>query len=505
MGLGIVLSLCSSALALAQEKRPTLEEAIAEADRLDPNWKLDDLIAKQRNIPDEENSALVVADIYKDLTKVWKIPKTDAKRPLNPPEPTTLDELWLNIPGFLSQPDHKPTEPFLRLLDAHQARFAPFVLRARTLEKYKWGRSPIQYANQFYSTELPQVSATQAVRTLLAIDGYARAIHGDIDGGLQSARAILGVGRSLGDEPPPVSQISRFFVQYIAADLIAFVLAQGDATEPALAATQTALANEAEPSQLLIALRGERAGQFDVCDKVAAGKINMLALAEPNPGEHKPDGIERPEHRVSQAVDLHMLTMAVEIGKKATWEQGVLWDDWARQVRALSEDRPGRPVLAAVQLPATSGAFPSYAKARSLLIACETIIGFERIRLARGRWPKPGESLLPVFPHGLPVDPLSEKPIVWKATELELLVYSFGLDQKDNGGNLDNKRSYLPGTDLGYCLKKAADRRGCDLFSRQVTPQFLLVGACAVGGPTRGVLPRGRGTDLAGRRRAAGR
>src|SRR5262249_39916071 len=38
----------------------TLAEAVAEADRLDPGWRLEDLEAARRKIPDDKNGAVVV-------------------------------------------------------------------------------------------------------------------------------------------------------------------------------------------------------------------------------------------------------------------------------------------------------------------------------------------------------------------------------------------------------------------------------------------------------------
>ena len=261
-----------------------------------------------------------------------------------------------------------------------------------------------------------------------------RAFDRDIDGGLQSAREILGVGRSVGDEPFFLPQLVRCSVQVTAADLIAFVLCQGDATESALAATQAALADEAEPPQLLIMLRGERTGDYDLCDKIAAGRINIKALYDQNPEEQKPDGIERPEYRASQAIVLHMLTMAVENAKKPTWQQVTLWDEWATRAAEFTKNPAGTCIV----LPATNAAFPAFARARSLLTAAEAIIGLERIRITRNSWPKPGDSVLPVSRKVYPLDPYSGSPLMWKATGLELLVYSVGGDLTDNGGRLDD-------------------------------------------------------------------
>ena len=44
-----------------------LAEAIAATDLEDPDWRLDDLMAKSEAIPDEENSALIVAEVATSL------------------------------------------------------------------------------------------------------------------------------------------------------------------------------------------------------------------------------------------------------------------------------------------------------------------------------------------------------------------------------------------------------------------------------------------------------
>src|SRR5437764_11746830 len=40
-----------------------LDDAIAETDRLDPNWRFDDLMAERKPVPDERNAALVLAKL----------------------------------------------------------------------------------------------------------------------------------------------------------------------------------------------------------------------------------------------------------------------------------------------------------------------------------------------------------------------------------------------------------------------------------------------------------
>ena len=56
-----------------------LADAIAAADRDDPNWRLDDLMAHREPVPDAENSALIVAEALALLPENW--PYGPSRRP----------------------------------------------------------------------------------------------------------------------------------------------------------------------------------------------------------------------------------------------------------------------------------------------------------------------------------------------------------------------------------------------------------------------------------------
>src|SRR5207244_4315379 len=48
-----------------------LQEALAEADRLDPNWRLEEIEANRLVIPDHQNSALQVSKVRGLLPEMW--------------------------------------------------------------------------------------------------------------------------------------------------------------------------------------------------------------------------------------------------------------------------------------------------------------------------------------------------------------------------------------------------------------------------------------------------
>ena len=85
-----------------------LEHALAEADRLDPGWRLDELEAKRPTIPDNENSALTVMTAYKLLPKPWPTPSQTGQgvddRLSELPSPLLPPDLLSNFRSRISMP-----------------------------------------------------------------------------------------------------------------------------------------------------------------------------------------------------------------------------------------------------------------------------------------------------------------------------------------------------------------------------------------------------------------
>ena len=433
---------------------PNLKQSEAEADRLDPGWRLADLEAKRAKVAPEADGAPRVLEVIRSLPKDWADFYRDPDRPKPVARIADAKVAWDAMTTAL---DGDPTGPIaeeiLAPLRVEEAELRPMLARARELERYPTGRYSLTHAHNPLETPFPHLLEIRQAARLLSFDGHVRALTGDIDGALASARAILGVARSIGDEPSTVSQLVRMAVEAVAVELIERTLARGEASDAALAATQSALADEAAQPLLLHAMRGERAMNYDLTGKVASGEIDPDALgggkAAPPPSARKPI----PAMREDQAICLHLLTRAVEIAKKPLPDQPDLWDAWERDSEPPKGlfGRPKHP-LVSLLMPAL-GAIPrSHMRTRAILRAAETMVGLERVRRATGHWPKAGDPLVPAFKDGPPADPFTGKPILWKPTPTGLVVYSVGYDRGDHGGNLENKNIKRPGTDIGFRL-----------------------------------------------------
>jgi hypothetical protein len=69
-------------------------------------------------------------------------------------------------------------------------------------------------------------------------------------------------------------------------------------------------------------------------------------------------------------------------------------------------------------------------------------------RLKNGRLPETLSELVPTHIESIPADPMDAKPLRYRKTEKEALVYSVGADGIDNGGNSGNNNGIAKGEDF---------------------------------------------------------
>src|SRR5262249_47878276 len=143
------------------------------------------------------------------------------------------------------------------------------------------GRYAVVHEKNYLQTSLRHAQDARVVARLLQLDALLRAEEGDVDGALESCRAILNVGRSLGDEPIVMSQLVRRAIGSYALHVVERVLAQGEPSDQALATIQGALADESGQIQALSlsAYRGDRAQLYELMGRLATGEVAIDALS----------------------------------------------------------------------------------------------------------------------------------------------------------------------------------------------------------------------------------
>jgi hypothetical protein len=420
-----------------------LQDAQAEADRLDPGWRLDDLEARRPQYADDDNSAVQMVRVQSLIPKDWASKKE-------------FNDLFTDL---LRQ--HQLDAVQVKALRAELANAATAVTEARKLADLPHGRFPLQWAPDMWHTTVNSLGARE-VANLLHFDVLLQAQEGDLDGALRSTRAILNAGRSIGDEPLLTSQLRRINCRALALASLKRVLAQGEPAPQTLADLQRLLEEDEAENLPLYGVRGERAGLDHLMANLQNGTVNLGELVGPQGlGLTQGEAMEvtllsstSSSRKYQRAAMLRLLTQMVEMAKLPPEQQPPLRDQIVAETR--NQRLLVRLFVPALQKISQQGNQIGLAQLRSAIAATAA----ERYRQAHGRWPA---SLDALVADGLlkqvPIDPNDGAPLRYRLRPDSVVFYSVGLDREDNGGPIETLSGWSKGTNIGFTLWNADQRR----------------------------------------------
>ncbi len=413
-----------------------LAEALAEADRLDPGWRLEELEARRAKIADKENSALHILAIMKLMPDNWR----------GDPQFYELFEQEV--------PEAQLNEAQVNWLRAELGKAPAALTEARKLKDLSRGRFPIA----FTADGNPMTLACQEaipVSNLLSHDVQLLAQDGKIDASLDSCRAFLNCARAIGDEPTLASVLIRFDYRRTVVTSTERVLAQGQPSAPGLLAMQQGLEEEARPL-LLLAARAERARVDQSLRALESGQIRYV--------EHFTELLAKKERRLGirpmsllipyyHALVLRHLNKVAEACKLPAARQAGRFEELDGFLLKLPEEiqmlHYGFSKLAEINR-----------RSRAELRSAVAALAAERYRRDRGAWPAKGADLVAKgFLKAWPQDPFDGAPLRCKRLADGLVVYSIGQDGKDDGGHINRDNITAEGSDLGFRLWDVGSRR----------------------------------------------
>jgi hypothetical protein len=428
-----------------------LAAAINTADRDDPNWRLNDLMAHREQVPDAENSALVLDEVLALVPENWPDPQKQV-----PGKPGRVSE---RVGKDFDQLDATPGN--VRLSDSAAGTlrgelksYEKAVHLARSLANYRRGRHELTIGRTVFDTMLPQSQAARTGARLLAADAAVRAHDGDVDGALDSCRAILATGRSIGDEPFLISVLVRVAIGEVALKSTWRALGQGQASDAALARLQDVVLNEMAQPLLIIGTQGERAALTEVIRRLRSGEMSFSALSD----SRQSDGGDTPGAVApwgklwfdqQQAVALEWMNEAVAIARRPEDERPALWNEWGAKLGRAKQSPLDRYIalIPVLFTPAISTASVAFSRYQTDLRAHAILLAAERQRRKTGAWPASIATLDRTILPNPPVDPFSGGSFQVEHRDGSLFIYSIGPNGKDEHGAYDPKRWMRGGPD----------------------------------------------------------
>lgn len=384
-------------------------------------------MATREEIADDDNAALIVADVFDMLPDRW--PSKDVDDALG----RVLD----------AEDSRKLDEETAATLRAEMDDLAGAVDLARTLVEYDRGRHELEIGPKVFDTLLPETQNTRAVARLLNVDAIRLADDGKLDEALDSCRAILVAARSIGDEPFLISQLVRLAIIAVDERPIRRVLAQGEPSDEALASLQDLLEDELYQPRLWWGLRGERASLVEMIRRIKDGETPLDELAgDAPPGTTRIPGLMIVGGDYQMAVALRWFDdlLAIPGLPETEWDAAcAVYDD---KVAAVNRSRLGKytTTYPVYMMPAVRPMIESEKRIRAVLGSLILLVAAERHRQATGAWPATMDDfdpdILPYPPH----DPYTGEPYRMTYADGRLRIYSPGPNLRDEGGAYDLKK-----------------------------------------------------------------
>ncbi len=177
---GVAVGLAVGWWYLVWAEERDFQAALAETDRLDPGWRLEDIEAAREPVPDDRNAALVVGKVCNAV---------------GPPWANVLNVLYSTVPNARLNTEQVAT------LRGYLEREARARAEAQPLRHLTTGRYPSIYDARSASVSQHALVPLLKVAQLLDVDATL-AIH-DGDSGLVAdiCQASINTARSTGDEP----------------------------------------------------------------------------------------------------------------------------------------------------------------------------------------------------------------------------------------------------------------------------------------------------------------
>ena len=416
-----------------------LAEALAEADRLDPGWRLEEIEAHRTDLPDNANGAKCVQVVDALLPQGWP----------------SVEAMAVNFTG---PPNELLPEDMLKLL-RDQLKLADAALaEARKLERLSMGRFDVKWEPDFISTPLTSFTAPRQSAYVLQWKAWSQCQDGEVIEALTTARAILNAGRSFGDEPRTVAQLVRLGIEGTCSLTLERSLAMGVASDEALVSCQIALAEEQAHPTHLIMRRCERIWTDRFLHGLADGSMNWSHESLPLFFLREKSKVTDAEmaqfaHRLHGRL-LSEQNQIVEIAKRPLHEQRSLLESHKQTVLAAIPERAKELVSDATLMlkPCQIG--------QTRLRCAIAAMAAERFRLKNGRWPDSLAELMPAFLDVVPLGPFDGKPLRLRRLDDGIVIYTIGNDGIDHGGMLSKPDgSRLDGVDFGFRLWDEDHRR----------------------------------------------
>ena len=403
---------------------------------------LAELAAKSPPIPDAENAAVVLLELWKESEPQFWQAFIDGRAPLPERNVVPVDPDLPILGSNATRPSRvQPLSPaalsaaedYLKSHAAHMERVRAALRRPRC-------RFPVKF-NDGYDALLPHLSKLKGEAQLFRLEALVATERGDNDAAITALGNPGRIGTLLAEEPFLITQLVRIACFTMVVDGAQHLLCRRELAPSQLARLDTMLDELKLPSSLRWAYIAERAAGLNIYEQ-SGDALARIASSSDGSNDVKPADYRRLV-RVMNAIGLasadrrlmlESFDEAIELADKDSHQ------DLSRRREIFAEaGRKARrfppKLFSSFLLPAMQRVPNKYANLEARRRAAVTAVAVQKLRLTQGgKLAEQLDELVPRFLPSVPLDPYDGQPLRYKRRPAGFVVYSIGPDGRDDGG-----------------------------------------------------------------------
>ena len=278
---------------------------------------------------------------------------------------------------------------------------------------------------------LPQMQTFRSVARHMTLRTRVCAAREDIDGAIESIETTLATARAMEHQLSLVEQLVRIAIVGIALGDVEHLLATADLTDEQLGRLHADVWALNIQDSFTKSLIGERAVGFQGFHEYPPPPAPRTATAaDPMAGG-----------QMMRAADCHFYLQLMQdlIDASRAMPPKSLQNAKVADAR-IAEAQQSDPLagmkyqLSNAIMPSIKAAFEANARTHAMRTLLLASIAARRYQLKYGQFPQELEAIVPEFLTEAPVDPYDGQPLRLQLKGDELVLYSIGRDQRDDGG-----------------------------------------------------------------------
>lgn len=291
-------------------------------------------------------------------------------------------------------------------------------------------RFPVDFS-QGSNLPLPHLAQIRASLRLLSLEAIIAAEDGDMNRALDSILTAFAASDTVRQEPLVISQLVWDACHGIACHTVRRVMELGSFSEEQLAQLARVLKGAEDSESMTRGLAGERVLAL------MAYENPQLITNDLNRTVRGAGAVAGALLKVTGALNrdceyyLRLMGQMMEASRLPAYEAMPAMRRIEESIRASSSWIPS---IAQIQLPALTRIMEAQARDEALVRDTATAVAIERYRLVYDRLPDQLADLTPSFLESVPIDPFDGQPLRYQRLDAGYVVYSVGLNLKDDGG-----------------------------------------------------------------------